>query len=69
MKLNNVGGFSNINDYAKDKLNRFSKEEKTFEKLFEYMFSEGDNIMTEVSDGFRIKKTTYAECKQKIISI
>lgn len=69
MKLNNVGRFSNINDYAKDKLSRFSKEEKTFEKLFEYMFSEGDNVMTEVSDGFRIKKTTYAECKQKIISI
>ena len=30
------------------------------------MFSESKNIMAETSDGFRIKKVTYGECKGQV---
>ena len=38
MKLRNVRGFDNIDDYVKYKLDVYSKKEKTFFTLFELMF-------------------------------
>lgn len=61
MKITKIGGFSNIKDYAKDKIAHFEKETKDFDTLFRYMFSERDNTMIETTDGYRIKKVTYGE--------
>lgn len=69
MKLNNVGNFSTINAFVEHKISVFSKEEKTFKNLFNHMFSESENIMAETSDGFRIKKVTYGECKNQIFKL
>lgn len=68
MKLNNIGGFRSIDEYISDKSKRYGKEDKTFGTLFEYMFSESDNVMAELSDGYRIRKITYGQFKQKILS-
>ena len=66
-KLTNVGRFDNIYDYVNDKINAFSKEEKTFSALFSYMFSEEGNVFAEITDGYRIKKITYGEQKRAIL--
>ncbi len=67
MKLNNVHGFDTIDKYVRYKLDKYSGEEKSFESLFNFMFDESDNIMIETSDGYRIKRVTYGEYKQKIL--
>ena len=56
MKLNNVRDFSNLPDFIRHKLLEYEKEEKNFESLFKYMFCESENIMAEVSVGYKIKK-------------
>ncbi len=68
MKLTNVGRFDNIEDFVEDKVERYRKEDKTLKTLFEYMFSESDNVMAEITDGYRIKKVTYGEFKKSVIN-
>jgi len=66
MKLDNIRNFPSIDAYVTDKLNRYSREEHTLETLYRYMFDETHNIMTETTDGYRIRKTTYGEAKAAI---
>lgn len=68
MKLTNIAGFNSIDEYVESKLAEYSAREKNFETLFEFMFSEKNNIMSETSDGYRIKKQTYSEVKKRILS-
>ena len=44
MKLTNIGGFKDINEYIEDKIRKYGQEEKNFQTLFHYMFSEKENI-------------------------
>ena len=67
MKLNNIANFDNIDDYVEAKLSEYSAREKSFETLFEFMFSEKNNVMAEFSDGYRIRKHTYGEVKERIL--
>ena len=67
MKLNNIGGFSSVDEYVKHRLSLYESKEKSFETLFSEMFSETDNVMTEISDGYRIKRITYGEFKNRIV--
>ena len=53
MRLTNIAGLKNVGDYVAWKLGIFGREEKTFRNLFKYMFSEENNIISEVSDGYR----------------
>ncbi len=69
MKLQNIHGFANIDEYIKYKLSAYSKQEKNFETLFQFMFDESDNIMVETTDGYRIKKVTYGEFKKNILAV
>ncbi len=69
MKLNNIHGYSSIDAYVKYKIEKYSREEKSFSSLLDLMFDEADNIMAETSDGYRIKKITYGEYKQRIYDI
>ncbi len=68
MRLTNIGGFRTINEYVKTKIEKYSQCEKNFETLFEFMFSERDNVMAELSDGYRIKRLTYGEVHDAIIA-
>ncbi len=66
MRLTNIGNFQKIEDFVSWKLQEFEKEEKSFRTLFQYMFSEEENVMAELSDGYRIKKIKYGEFKKQI---
>ena len=67
MKLKNIGGFDTIDRFVAYKIEEYRKQEKTLETLFEFMFSESDNVMAEITDGYRIKKTTYGQFKADIL--
>ncbi len=69
MKLRNIRNFNTIEEYVTDKLTRFSREAHTMESLYAYMFAESDNTMVEVTDGYRVKKTTYAEARARIEAV
>ena len=66
-KLHNIEGHPNIQSFVRAKLLKYEKQEKNFATLFEMMFSERDNIMTEFTDGYRIKKLTYGQFRQWIL--
>ncbi|MBO5944998.1 MAG: AMP-binding protein [Clostridia bacterium] len=68
MKLNNIHGFGTIEEYVKYKLSMYEGEKKNFESLFRYMFDESENVMAEISDGYRIKRITYGAYRDKIIA-
>jgi len=65
-KINGINGFSSVTAYLRDKISRYEAVEKSFENFFSFMFSERDNIMAEVPDGYRVKKITYGQCADKI---
>lgn len=69
MKLNNVHGYDTIDDYVNYKISKYSKMDKNFESLFECMFDETNNIMAEISDGYRITKITYGAYKEKVLDV
>lgn len=69
MTRGNFGGFPDINSYVKDKVKRIQREDKSFRVLFEYMFSERENVMAEKSEGPFVKKTTYSQCREDILKI
>ena len=65
-KINNINGAASITAYIKDKVLRYEAVEKNFENFFSFMFSERDNIMAELSSGYKIKKVSYGECADSI---
>lgn len=67
MKLENVAGFSSIDEYVEYKTNLFSQQEKTYHNLFVLMFSEKHNIFWEENDGYHIIKHTYEEVYERIL--
>lgn len=69
MQLTNIRGHRTINEYVSWKLNEYGKCEKTFATLFEYMFSERENTMAEISDGYRIRKVSYGEFFDNILKL
>lgn len=68
MKLNNIHGFSSIDDYVIDKLKRYGEQPHTMENLYRAMFEETDNIIWETTEGYRIRKTTYGEALNRVES-
>ncbi len=62
-----LGGFSRINPFVKDKLRRFDNMTHDFASMFELMFSEKSNVLYEVSEGYRIVKTTYGEAYDAVL--
>ena len=69
MQLTNILGHRNLNEYVAWKLGEYAKCEKTFATLYEYMFSERDNTMAEISDGYRVKKVSYGEFSDNILKL
>ncbi len=66
MKINDKKEFSSTLEFTKNKISRYEKEEKNFETFFDFMFSERENVFSEIADGYKIKKLTYGECADKI---
>lgn len=55
-----------LNKYVTQKIIRLSKNEnKTFSAIYEFMFSEPEQIMFEYTNGNRILKISYGECKRR----
>lgn len=59
----------NINKIVKNKIKKLSNCPKHFKDIFEIMHDQEDNIFSEISDGYRIKTTTYKEIKQLSIKL
>jgi len=68
VKLQNIGGFDTIDRFVTYKIEEYGKREKTLETLFHFMFSEEENVMAEITDGYRIKRITYGEFRQRILA-
>lgn len=69
MKLTNIGGFNTIDEFVNYKLKRLTDSDRTFKDIFEIMFTELENIFAEKTDGYRIIKTTYGQCRDEIVRI
>ena len=69
MKLTNIGGFNTIDEFVNYKLKRLTDSDRTFKDIFEIMFTESENIFAEKTDGYRIIKTTYGQCRDEIVRI
>lgn len=69
MKLTNIGNFKNIDELVNYKLSLFEGNSRNFENIFTYMFTEPDNIMAERTDGYKIIKTTYGQCREAVVRI
>lgn len=69
MQLTNIKGHRTIQEYVSAKITEYGKCEKTFATLFEYMFSERENTMAEISDGYRVKKLTYGQFYDNILKL
>ena len=65
MKAEGLGGFKSIKEYVLFKLKRFEAMPKTFDTLFELMFSEKENVMFEKNDGYNIFSATYGEVRER----
>ena len=68
-RIKHIGEHPNIQSFVRTKLELYEKQEKNYKTLFEMMFSEKENIMAEVSDGYHIKKTTYGQFRQWILEV
>ena len=64
-----LGGAPDINTFVERQIERLKKCSQTFESVFEFVFLLEDNIMAEYTDGNRIYKVTYGECKNRIAEI
>ena len=58
-----------MNDFLKAKLDSYSAMEKSFHNMFSFMFSETDTVMAEYSEGYKIKRITYGEAKNKVYTL
>lgn len=66
MKLTNIGTCKTIDEFVNYKIGLFEGKDKNFCNLFENMFTEDGNVMVERTNGHRIIKTTYGQCKNDI---
>ncbi len=61
MRVDNINGCSSIDSFVHQKLNRLNATDRSFQSLFELMFSEGEATLHERSQGYKIVKTTYRQ--------
>lgn len=54
----------NINRIVKGRLSKLEKSNKKFQDIFEIIHSDEDWLFAEKTNGYKIEKTTYGECKK-----
>ncbi len=69
MKAQHLAGYKSIDAFVRHKLDAFRATDRTMGALFGFMYSEGDNVMIERTDGYAIEKRTYAQCKAQAIEL
>ena len=69
MKYHNIASYHTLNQFVDYKLDSLDKSEASFKSLFELMFSEPNNIIYEYTYGYDIKRVTYLESKNNVISL
>lgn len=69
MSISGIGDAKSINEFVEKKIKGLSEKERSFATLFEFMFSEKENVIYERSKGYRIEKTTYKEAYEKVFFI
>ena len=57
----------NLNKYINKKMKQLSLTQKTFKDIFEITHDQEDRIFGEITDGYKIKKVSYKECKSTSI--
>ena len=63
MKAAGLGKEKSINALVGSKIKKLGQADKNMKNMFSFMFSESENVMFEQSDGIKISKKTYGECK------
>ena len=63
MKAAGPGKEKTINAFVGSKIKKLGQVDKNMKNMFSFMFSENENVMFEQSDGIKISKKTYGECK------
>ena len=64
MKAAGLGKEKTINAFVGSKIKKLGQVDKNMKNMFSFMFSESENVMFEQSDGIKISKKTYGECKK-----
>ncbi len=59
----------NLNKTIKNKLNSLSATNETFEDIFNVMHDDNNRIFAELTNGFKIEKISYIECKKQCIKM
>lgn len=62
-------GKFNIDKFVKGKIELLQMEDKSFKSIYNLMFKDEDFVMFEWTDGAKIKKMTYGQCKLEIEGI
>lgn len=57
----------NLNKTIKNKLNSLNATNETFKDIFEVMHDDNTHTFCEITNGYRIEKTSYADCKKNCI--
>ena len=66
MARTDLGGYHTIRGYVRGKIKRLRASDRTFSALFELMFSEKDNVLSERTDGYKIIRKSYGESYKSI---
>ncbi len=67
MKAKHLGNYKTIDAFVRHKLDAFSATDHSMGALFSFMYSEGENVMIERTNGYAIERKTYAQCQQQAI--
>ncbi len=64
-----LGGAPDIDTFVERQLQSLSKCSQNFESVFDHVFRLEENVMAEYTDGNRIYRVTYGECKRSITRV
>ena len=57
----------NLNKYINQKMKMLNESSKSFKDIFEITHDQKDRVFAEITDGYKIKKMSYIECKNQSI--
>lgn len=69
MKLKGLGQYKSLHDLISGKIKAYASNPTQFSTLFDLMFSERENVIAEVSVGYKIKQTTYGEARKNALCL
>lgn len=57
----------NLNKYINNKMKKLNNSKKTFKDIFEITHDQDERIFAEITNGYKINKMSYNECKNECI--